>query len=247
MLQQDYVVPPPPPPPSLESILSKNYNTFQSYLPTQIYSSFQKPYIESESFANQSYEVTNLQPTTITTLPSEELQKPKHDILRPYTVETPSFENVSPIGEGGQSWTWTKEDEITKGVATRTSKHDQKKKIQKDGHSKIRGLSLLRKSIGGYAKELLKPKWREGVMTKEAFKTIIKKTVEKVIGTVKPDHIPNDEEKVASYMNFARPKIIKLVQVESQLSIFQKTSCKKRILFKSFQAFCRSVFFERCI
>jgi hypothetical protein len=205
ILQQNYVVPPPPP---LESIVSTKYNNFDSYPSTQIYSSLPKPYIGSENLINQKYEFTNSHPTSTSTLPSQELQNSKHNMLQPYTIVTPNFENVSPIGEGGQSCRETKGDKTTKGVATRASKHKQKNKCQ----PKARGLTLLRKNIGGYAKELLKPKWQEGIMTKEAFKTIIKKTVDKVTRTIKPDHIPNNEEKVTSYMNSARPKILKLVQ-----------------------------------
>lgn len=213
VLQQNYVAPPPPPPPPLESILSTKYNFLQSYPLTQICSSLQKPYIGSELQTNQSYEATNSRSTAITKLPSEGLQKSEHDIFQPYTVETPTFENVSPIREGGQSWTKAKGDETIEGLATRTTK----KKMQQP---KVRGLTLLRKSVAVYAKELLKPKWQEGIMTKEAFKTITKKTVDKVIGTVKANHVPNTNEKVTSYMKVARPKIFKLVQVFiPQLSI----------------------------
>jgi len=218
ILQQNYVVPPPPPPPPFESILSTKYNPFDSYPSSQIYSSLQKPYIGAQNLINKKYEFTNSHPTTITMLPSQELHIPKHDILQPYGVATPTFENVSPIGERGQSWTETKGDQTIEGATARASKHKQKKKCQ----PKAKGLTLLKKNIGGYAKELLKPKWQEGIMTKEAFKTIIKKTVDKVTGTVKPDNVPNNEEKVASYMDSARPKILKLVQVVPQLSIIKK-------------------------
>jgi len=214
---QNYVVPPPPLPP-FESIFSTKYNTFDSYPPTQIDSSLQNSHIESETFINQKHEFTNSCPTTITMLPSQELQNPKHNILQPYTVATPTFEDVSHVGERGQIWMETEGDKTTEGATKRASKHKQKKKYQ----PKVKGLTLLRKNIGGYAKELLKPKWQEGIMTKEAFKTIIKKTVDKVTGTVKPDHVPNNEEKVTSYMNSARPKILKLVQVVPQLSIIKK-------------------------
>lgn len=75
-----------------------------------------------------------------------------------------------------------------------------------------RGLKMLRAAIADHVKEVLKPTWKEGYMSKEAFKTIAKKAVEKVVGNLPSHHIPKSQEKVDQYMKTSRPKISKLVQ-----------------------------------
>ncbi|MCO5558690.1 hypothetical protein L7F22_012276 [Adiantum nelumboides] len=75
-----------------------------------------------------------------------------------------------------------------------------------------RGLKMLRTAIADHVKEVLKPTWKEGYMSKEAFKTIAKKAVEKVVGNLPSHHIPKSQEKVDQYMRTSRPKISKLVQ-----------------------------------
>ncbi|KAG0580002.1 hypothetical protein KC19_4G141200 [Ceratodon purpureus] len=202
--------PPPPPPPSFQQFSSKEFNSvLQSYPTLQNYGSLSKEYPVPESTKNISYEVTNSCSKADTTLPLQGSGLAKHDSPQVHTFETPTFENVSPTIEGGQSWTGASEDEIIEGVAT--TKHEQKKKPV-DKHDKTRGLTLLREKVIELVREILKPKWREGIITKEAFKIIAKKAVDKVLGTVKPPLIPNTVEKVATYMTAARPKILKLVQ-----------------------------------
>ena len=47
-----------------------------------------------------------------------------------------------------------------------------------------------------FAKEILKPIWREDHMSKEAFKKIIKKVVYKVAGTLQSHQVPNTQERI---------------------------------------------------
>ncbi|OMO65196.1 Zinc finger, CCCH-type [Corchorus olitorius] len=61
-------------------------------------------------------------------------------------------------------------------------------------------------------KELLKPTWCEGHLSKDAHNTIVRKAVDKVIGTIQPDQIPTFES-VKQYLSFSQPKIAKLVEV----------------------------------
>jgi intein-encoded DNA endonuclease-like protein len=72
---------------------------------------------------------------------------------------------------------------------------------------------MLRAAVADHVKEVLKPTWREGYMSKEAFKTIAKKAVEKVVGNLPSHHIPKSQEKVDQFMKSSRHKISKLVQV----------------------------------
>ena len=124
------------------------------------------------------------------------------------------LENVSPAPERPQSWSPGGGGETNKSEkrTEKRSKRDKDYKSDKEDH-KVRGLTLLRTAVAEHVKETLKPTWREGQMSKEAFKTIAKKAVDKVLSAIKPHQVPNTEEKVATYMVNARPKIAKLVQV----------------------------------
>lgn len=141
---------------------------------------------------------------------------PQQGPAAPPQQDNPSvagLENVSPAPEGPQSWSpGGGETNKSEKRADKKSKRDKDYKSDKEDH-KVRGLTLLRTAVAEHVKETLKPTWREGQMSKEAFKTIAKKAVDKVLSAIKPQHVPNTEEKVATYMVNARPKIAKLVQV----------------------------------
>ncbi|KAF8405850.1 hypothetical protein HHK36_007927 [Tetracentron sinense] len=66
-----------------------------------------------------------------------------------------------------------------------------------------------------FVKEILKPTWREGQMSKEAHKTIVKKVVDKVTGAIQGAHIPQTQEKIDHYLSYSKPKLTKLVQVRA--------------------------------
>ncbi|XVF27606.1 hypothetical protein REPUB_Repub14bG0122800 [Reevesia pubescens] len=61
-------------------------------------------------------------------------------------------------------------------------------------------------------KELLKPTWREGHLSKDAHNTIVKKAVDKVFGTIQPHQIPATFEAVKQYLSLSQPKIARLVE-----------------------------------
>ncbi|XP_042475560.1 protein FRIGIDA-ESSENTIAL 1-like [Macadamia integrifolia] len=63
-----------------------------------------------------------------------------------------------------------------------------------------------------FVKELLKPYWLEGHLSKDAHKTIVKKAVDKVMGTLQPHQIPSTTEAINQYLSFSRSKISKLVE-----------------------------------
>lgn len=88
-------------------------------------------------------------------------------------------------------------------VAESTEKH------VKENH----GLRLLKAALADYVKEVLKPAWKEGNMSKEAFKSIVKKVVDKVSGSLQAHQIPKTQENVDQYMAQSQGKIAKLVQV----------------------------------
>ncbi|PWA65692.1 SWAP/Surp, Zinc finger, CCCH-type [Artemisia annua] len=60
--------------------------------------------------------------------------------------------------------------------------------------------------------QVLKPSWKQGNMSKEAFKTIVKKTaVDKVSGAMKNHQIPKSQAKINHYIDSCQRKLTKLV------------------------------------
>ncbi|KAI3914204.1 hypothetical protein MKW92_035529 [Papaver armeniacum] len=68
-----------------------------------------------------------------------------------------------------------------------------------------------RVAIADFGREVLKPSWHEGNMSKEAFKTIVKKTVDKVSGAMKEHQIPKSQAQINQYVESSQWKLRKLV------------------------------------
>ncbi|PHT82817.1 hypothetical protein T459_11260 [Capsicum annuum] len=64
-----------------------------------------------------------------------------------------------------------------------------------------------------FVKELLRPTWSEGLMSKDAYKMIVKKTVDKVEHSLHPNQIPNTAESIEEYFDISQPKLAKLIEV----------------------------------
>lgn len=69
-----------------------------------------------------------------------------------------------------------------------------------------------RSALLEFVKEILKPKWKEGRMTREVYKTVVKKVVEKVTTSIQGTHIPTTEAKIEQYLARSKSKIMKLVE-----------------------------------
>ncbi|CAI0468749.1 unnamed protein product [Linum tenue] len=69
-----------------------------------------------------------------------------------------------------------------------------------------------RAALIDYVKELLKPIWREGHLSKDAHNTIVRKSVEKVLSTMQSHQMPTTSESIKHYLHFSRTKIAKLVE-----------------------------------
>lgn len=82
-----------------------------------------------------------------------------------------------------------------------------KRKKSKDSRS----MKLFKVSIANFVKEVLKPSWRQGNMSKVAFKTIVKKTVDKVSGAMKGHRVPKSQAKISQYIDSSQRKLTKLV------------------------------------
>lgn len=74
-----------------------------------------------------------------------------------------------------------------------------------------RSMKLFKASLAEYVKEVLKPHWQQGGMSKEAFKIIVKKTIDKVCGAIKSHHVPKSQAKINRYIDSSERKLNKLV------------------------------------
>ncbi|XP_037492457.1 protein FRIGIDA-ESSENTIAL 1 isoform X4 [Jatropha curcas] len=75
-----------------------------------------------------------------------------------------------------------------------------------------RAVRHFRAALVDFVKELLKPTWREGHLSKDAHNTIVKKAVEKVLSTLQLHQIPTTMESIKQYLSSSQPKIAKLVE-----------------------------------
>ncbi|KAK9163886.1 hypothetical protein Syun_004788 [Stephania yunnanensis] len=88
------------------------------------------------------------------------------------------------------------------------AQNDEEGKKKKDA----KGMRMFKFALVESVKEILKPKWKEGQMSKEAHKTIVKKVVDKVTSTFNGAHVPQTQEKIDHYLSYSKPKLTKLVQ-----------------------------------
>ncbi|CAN6327745.1 unnamed protein product [Urochloa humidicola] len=66
--------------------------------------------------------------------------------------------------------------------------------------------------LAEHIKDLIKPIWKEGGLSKDAHKHVVKKSVEKVAGSILPNQVPTTKELIAKYITTNGSKIEKLVK-----------------------------------
>ncbi|GAB4831169.1 hsp70 nucleotide exchange factor fes1, variant 2 [Ancistrocladus abbreviatus] len=84
--------------------------------------------------------------------------------------------------------------------------------IDEDMNRELKAVKHFRAALIESVKELMKPIWHQGRLTKGAYKTIVQKTEEKVIFSLLPNQIPNTSDLVRQYLTSCQPKIQKLVE-----------------------------------
>lgn len=86
-------------------------------------------------------------------------------------------------------------------------------KMDGNVHKESKAQRHFRAALIDLVKELLKPKWRDGHLSKDAHNMIVKKVVEKVLSTLQSHQIPPTMELVEQYLSSFGSKITKLVEV----------------------------------
>ncbi|XVE51374.1 hypothetical protein DITRI_Ditri02bG0035100 [Diplodiscus trichospermus] len=85
-------------------------------------------------------------------------------------------------------------------------------RADRDVLKESKAMRHFRAALVDLIKELLKPTWREGHLSKDAHNRIVKKAVDKVLGTVQSHQIPITLESVKQYLSSSQPKIARLVE-----------------------------------
>ncbi|KAK8559373.1 hypothetical protein V6N13_026798 [Hibiscus sabdariffa] len=115
-------------------------------------------------------------------------------------------------GEVGAVESGSPSNPVEVNMATSEIEIDQIKSPGKSKKSKdSRTMKHFKVALARFVKELLKPSWRQGNMSNEVFKTIVKKTVDKVSGAMKSHHMPKSRAKIDRYIESSQKKLTKLV------------------------------------
>ncbi|KAK1297653.1 Zinc finger CCCH domain-containing protein 36 [Acorus calamus] len=126
-------------------------------------------------------------------------------------AEAGVVENASPGPGTDRSWS----PDIPLGVENTTEGKIETNMIRSPGghkrHKDSRSMRLFKIALADFVKEILKPSWQQGNMSKEAFKTIVKKTVDKVARAMPNNRVPKSEVKINQYVESSQRKLTKLV------------------------------------
>lgn len=103
--------------------------------------------------------------------------------------------------------------EVIAESSGQNTKGDFNAYVQNDCQNDSRSLKYFHAALVEFLKELLKPTWHEGVISKDAHKMIIKRAVDKVIGSLQPDQVPSTSESIRHYLCVSKTKLAKLIEV----------------------------------
>ncbi|CAL5395866.1 unnamed protein product [Camellia sinensis] len=114
-------------------------------------------------------------------------------------------------GEGNNEMT-TEESKKAQGNGPleKMNKDGRADEVKKNNDSK--GIWVFKFALVEFVKEMLKPKWKEGQISKESHKTILKKVVNNVIGSIQGAYIPDSQEKIDNYLSSSKQKLTQLVE-----------------------------------
>ncbi|KAJ0649521.1 putative transcription factor C3H family [Helianthus annuus] len=140
-----------------------------------------------------------------------------------YNQDTKAKEEQDSVIQQNRMPDVMKTEAIDKRVAENVNKKEEEnmKPDNGDAHGKVeegdtgndeKAMRLFKAGLVEFVKEILKPKWKEGKMSRDVYKTVVKKVVEKVTSTIQGTQIPRTQPKIDQYLSYSKPKITKLVE-----------------------------------
>lgn len=177
--------------------------------------------IQKETENIQNKESEKLLEASRNDIPSETVSLPEKRILEnalellyslpnPASSGAPVESNVVAVGivdseeQGNQ-----KPVESVENKKEENLKNTSSGKVEEGDEKAMRQFKIV---LVEFVKEILKPTWKEGKMSREVYKTIVKKVVEKVSSSIQGVQIPRTQEKIDQYLAFSKSKITKLVE-----------------------------------
>ncbi|KAK8583999.1 hypothetical protein V6N13_109401 [Hibiscus sabdariffa] len=138
---------------------------------------------------------------------------PRKDVAAAASVASAGSEEFGETADGevGAIESGSPSNPVKVNTVTSDVEIDQIKSGGKSESKDSRSMKHFKVALACFVKELLKPSWQQGNMSKEAFKTIVKKTVDKVSGAMKSHHIPKSRAKIDHYIESSQHKLTKLV------------------------------------
>nr|CAB3479888.1 unnamed protein product [Digitaria exilis] len=132
----------------------------------------------------------------------------------PASVGDLSMQSGAPSGPAAAAASASVVNETVPPLSKKGENKDSDAEANEDGDNKkskdTKPLKMFKVALADFVKEALKPTWKEGQMSREAHKTIVKKVVDKVTSTV--ENTPPTKEKIEIYMSYSKEKLNKLVQ-----------------------------------
>ncbi|WVZ99089.1 hypothetical protein U9M48_044439 [Paspalum notatum var. saurae] len=176
-----------------------------------------------------------------TASPSKDLYDPFVDFAEPKVGNIPcsiSTQHTNQYVISGKSL--DSNEKLTRNISARGSKEsaclitsDRGRSSSLDDNKRVRAFDRKKDAVSNndktrdfrfylaeHIKELIKPIWKEGNLSKDAHKQVVKKSIEKVIDSIEPNQIPTTEESITNYIATCGSKIEKLVK-EERLNILQ--------------------------
>lgn len=184
----DQSFPPPPPPPPLNQPNPK---------PSNLVTSEQAANIDIKAYLSQILANNPGGSTSIPSIPAA--AQPSNNPVPHESPVTPPVE-IEPQE--------VKKEEVVSGQKQKMRPNPNQKPIKE-----TKGIKLFKCALVEVVKDLLKPSWKDGQLSREAHKTIVKKVVDKVTGTMEAGVIPQTQEKIDTYLSHSKGKLTKLVQV----------------------------------
>ncbi|KAF8083912.1 hypothetical protein N665_0746s0014 [Sinapis alba] len=110
-----------------------------------------------------------------------------------------------PSGHGS----WPRSDGSSHKKVLKSDERDGE--VRSDAGTKA--MRQFRTAVVETIKEMVKPLWREGRLTKEVHNMVVKRAAEKIVSAAVQSHqVPTDTTSVDRYLSMSAPKIVKLVE-----------------------------------
>ncbi|KAI0527351.1 hypothetical protein KFK09_002951 [Dendrobium nobile] len=153
-----------------------------------------------------------LEPVPITVAPSEKILNSNTHSIKEEAKQIGGFGNLSRSSV--QTMNLPEPVDVQANGGNNSSKYE-KEEVGANGEVKAamddKGIRMFKIALAEFVKEVIKPVWKEGRLSKAAHNTVVKKVVDKVVG-VQGTNIPQTQERIDIFLSCAKGKLHKLVQ-----------------------------------